>query len=127
MNERERDTVLAALRMWQSRGNRPLALDEIATNGNEHTSLDAEEIDELCERLNVPEEQPTLVAFIEGGILHAAHANQPVELIIVDYDTDGVDSDRLSTLPNGESATVTNCHVSTDDEHVTVNEYKALA
>lgn len=51
------NTVLAAMRYYQMRGlgdpaSRPLDIHEIATNGDTEISLDAEGIDELCERLN---------------------------------------------------------------------------
>lgn len=50
-------TVLAALRFYQSKGlgdpvNRPLAIHEIATNGDQVVSLDDEAIDQLCEKIN---------------------------------------------------------------------------
>lgn len=52
----ERDTILAALRYWQTHkdGTRPdwPALWEIETNGDEHEGLDSDAIDELCERIN---------------------------------------------------------------------------
>ncbi len=54
----ELGTVLAALRHYQSSGmgdpsNRPLPIHEIATDGGELVSLDDEDIDALCERLNL--------------------------------------------------------------------------
>jgi hypothetical protein len=58
----ERDTILAALRYWQERLTitDPHAIEdesdllvEIATNAGTHPALDAEAIDELCERINV--------------------------------------------------------------------------
>ncbi len=57
MNERERATVLAALRSWQrDPGPRPKDLIDIATNGSKHEALTVEQIDELCERLNAGED-----------------------------------------------------------------------
>ncbi len=59
MNDLERDTILAALRTWQ--GHRANVEDtdsglwKIATNDGEHEAMTHEEIDELCERLNVPD------------------------------------------------------------------------
>ena len=46
----ERDTILAALRRWQSF---PAAreTDLIATNGGRHRPLDNEEIERICQRL----------------------------------------------------------------------------
>lgn len=56
---RERDQVLAALRLWQeqlSSGliDQPETID-IATNGGKHTLMTVEEIDNLCQRINVGE------------------------------------------------------------------------
>lgn len=56
INNRQRDTILAALRNYQGTYHR-IELTEIATNGGEHTELDAEEIDELCESLNMEHEK----------------------------------------------------------------------
>lgn len=58
LTREERATVLAALRFYQSKGmgepsNRPLSIQEIATDGDELTSLDDEGIDALCEKMNV--------------------------------------------------------------------------
>jgi hypothetical protein len=53
-NRRELGTVLAALRLWQSTpGRKHLWQWDIATDVGELKPLDNEEIDELCERINV--------------------------------------------------------------------------
>ena len=57
----EISTILAALRFYQQNGlgdpaNRPLDIHDIATNGEQETSLDDDGIDRLCEKLNVSEE-----------------------------------------------------------------------
>lgn len=57
IDDAEHASILAALRFWQQHGmgdpdNRSDALHEVATNGNRVISLDGEEIDRLCERLN---------------------------------------------------------------------------
>lgn len=58
LNHRELSTVLAALRYYQQQGlgdpeNRPSEIHDIATDGNTVlSSLDDEDIDRLCERLN---------------------------------------------------------------------------
>jgi len=46
----ERDTILAALRRWQSY---PAAreADSVATNGGKHRPLDNAEIDRICKRM----------------------------------------------------------------------------
>jgi hypothetical protein len=54
LTPREFDTVLAALRFWQARIHQPEDILEIAENGREgeDAALNADEIDDLCERLN---------------------------------------------------------------------------
>ncbi len=57
MNNTERDTILAGLRALQDRIKGPpytrLELEQLATNGGEHEAMTSEEIDDLCERLNI--------------------------------------------------------------------------
>lgn len=64
LEPRERDTILAALRLWQDRDIRKVAddwgriemLDDIATNGGAHEALDENEIDILIEdKINLRE------------------------------------------------------------------------
>ncbi len=52
INRRERDTLLAALRLWQAKqdGKRPRFLR--ATAEDFGPALSSEEIDDLCDRLN---------------------------------------------------------------------------
>ncbi|MBM2293794.1 hypothetical protein JQX09_17845 [Sulfitobacter pseudonitzschiae] len=57
VDEQEHATILAALRFWQTSGmcepdNRSDALHDIATNGSDVISLDADAIDALCEKIN---------------------------------------------------------------------------
>ena len=73
MNDRELGTILAALRLFQSRTYTWQELEKIATNDNEHTALDAEEIDDLCERINT--EPPSSDAhFYSEALIGAAEA-----------------------------------------------------
>jgi hypothetical protein len=55
MNSRELATVLAALRLWQRTpgDDIPQLLLELADCCGEHAPLTADEIDDLCERLNL--------------------------------------------------------------------------
>lgn len=59
MDERETNTVLAALRLWQMQRERDLpgGLVEVATNGHTQEPLTDDEIDALCERINT---EPTV-------------------------------------------------------------------
>lgn len=59
LTARERDTVLAALRLWQEPASmaeigsqQANDLGTIATNCGRHVMLDMDEVDDLCERLN---------------------------------------------------------------------------
>ena len=60
MNDTERDTILAALRTWQNHianvEDTDSDLWKIATDDGEHAAMTHEEINELCERLNVTAE-----------------------------------------------------------------------
>jgi hypothetical protein len=58
MTKQELATVLAALRVYQQQlemngGAPPQDVEEVATNMSEFAPMSAEEIDELCERLNL--------------------------------------------------------------------------
>ena len=56
LSARELGTVLAALRYWQNRDpywSEGLLVNSIATDDGSFEPLSAEEIDELCERINV--------------------------------------------------------------------------
>ncbi len=51
-------TILAGLRLLQQTPALPLEIEEIATDCNEFTPLDPEQIDALCERINAVSEYP---------------------------------------------------------------------
>lgn len=60
LDPRERDALLAGLRLLQLALENPddggwfgEDLKNVFTNGGQHEGLDPDEIDELCERLNV--------------------------------------------------------------------------
>lgn len=75
LDYREMSTVLAALRYWQAYGMRaPLygrvaEIHEIADSGGEIEMLSEEEIDDLCERINVglDDKEPPDPPGWEGG------------------------------------------------------------
>jgi hypothetical protein len=62
----ERDTILAALRRWQSY---PAAreADSIATNGGKHRPLDNAEIERVCKRLTKIEKKRDAAALLRGS------------------------------------------------------------
>lgn len=56
IEDRELNTVLAALRYWQRCGDfGGGGIQDIATNGGTEQALESDEIDTLCERLNTQE------------------------------------------------------------------------
>jgi hypothetical protein len=62
-DERETATILAALRYWQARSlpatpDQAEAIEEIATDGRTLEPLDEEEIDTLCEAINISAIEP---------------------------------------------------------------------
>ena len=57
LDAQELNTILAALRFYQEEemtepDNRSDAIHDIATNGNQETSMEDEGVDSLCEKLN---------------------------------------------------------------------------
>ncbi|KKK52647.1 hypothetical protein LCGC14_3102800 [marine sediment metagenome] len=75
MDDREKATVLAALRHWQwtrstidQASERYGYLLNILTDGGEHDSLNNEEIDELCERINVDDKPGDIKVYAEALI-----------------------------------------------------------
>lgn len=61
LNQKQTDTILAALRLYQqahneAAGDLPSSILDIADNGRDgdESRLTMEEVDELCERLNAP-------------------------------------------------------------------------
>ncbi len=53
LTSHELATVLAALRLWQKQASVPAGLARIASDDDAFSALDDDEIDELCERINV--------------------------------------------------------------------------
>jgi len=45
---------------------------------------------------------PRVILFVEGGVCHDVICDGPVEVILVDYDTDGLDEVTRVTYPNGD-------------------------
>ena len=101
----ELDTILAALRFYQQNGmcepeNRSDAIDEIATSNGDEVSLDADSLDNLCERLNCPAKPKTAYVYIviEGGSVREIVSDDPdaidaaAQIRIIDYDTDTLDA-----------------------------------
>lgn len=84
LDSRQLATVLAALRFYQEGGqsypaNRSDAINDIATHGDNLASLDLEEIDALCVRLNTAPEPPAQPARI-ANILEACRVADSLDL-----------------------------------------------
>lgn len=43
--------------------------------------------------------KPRLVIVMEGGVIQSVVADKPVDVMVVDYDTDGADPARLRSVP----------------------------
>jgi hypothetical protein len=54
INNRERDTIIAALRAWQAEPRLRQSFYYVATAGGAQTPLTEAELDALCRRLDVP-------------------------------------------------------------------------
>lgn len=101
LDDHELATILAALRLLQEQGC-PEHLTDIATEGFSLDPMAADEIDDLCERLNIggtPHELPHVVVALEGGLVSGVVADRPIILRTVDYDTEGADDDEISLVP----------------------------
>ena len=120
VNERELATILAALRFHQAedlQAGRILdhAIRDIATDGGKFEPLDAEEVHDLCERLNLgpgtavtgsggpPVEAPHVVISVTGGVADVQSKSEGVHVTILDYDVDSVPEEdgRISRDPDG--------------------------
>lgn len=54
LSDKQRATILAALRFWQATpSDETEDYNEIATNSGAHDALNLEDIDALCEQINV--------------------------------------------------------------------------
>ena len=43
-----------------------------------------------------------IVIVVEGGVVQEVLSDEPIECMVIDHDTDGVDEDRLVTFHPGE-------------------------
>lgn len=66
LDDRQLDTILAALRHWQKSLPKGVEADllEIASRGDEHAPLSVDEIDQLCEKINCGEDR--IYELLEG-------------------------------------------------------------
>jgi len=69
-----------------------------------------------------------IIITMDGGVIQDVTADAEVDLTVIDYDTEGVDADRLTTMQHengwGSSAVVFDPGVTVDPEHVaTITAY----
>ncbi len=111
LSDRELATVLAGLRYWQRHGARQMLTsgnrlleDDIATSGGTLQPLTVEEIDALCDRLNLAAHHPAPVIAIalEGGVVQSVVTDDTrlhgIAVLVIDYDTDGADEADLRLI-----------------------------
>lgn len=96
-------TIIAALRYYQQQGmgdpfNRSDDIHELATNGDEVQSLDEGDIDNLVVELNTGAILPVAVVEIEGGLMGCVRTSVPMQIVVLDSDTGGCDSDAVKQI-----------------------------
>ena len=104
-DDRELHTILAALRRWQRDGWRGAsdAMQTIASDGGNCEPLTREEIDALCERINVSDTPPAVVITLSGGLVQTVEIDgQEVSAAVWDYDTEGAGPDEIETDAEGD-------------------------
>jgi hypothetical protein len=95
MTDRERTTVLAALRYFQQ--NRAPALVAHHERFAQERPLSDAEIDQLCQRLSAQRPDgtlrptgdralPRIIVCVEGGVVHSVHADRPMDVDVLDHD-----------------------------------------
>jgi hypothetical protein len=105
LDKRQTATILAALRYWQREGLMSSGHEQdIATEGNSMNALDAEDIDALCEQINVAQEPAIIVVGCEGGLVTGASSNvEGLTMIVLDYDIEGGHGDNLIDVPDPDT------------------------
>ncbi len=115
VDDRQLATMLAALRYWQRIApSISMAEDEhaIASDGGAFECLQGDEVDTLCERINLPETSPPLLiaVVLEGGMVQDVvwHGGVPgaalgFDIAVIDYDTDGAGTEDLFDLGQGDA------------------------
>jgi hypothetical protein len=58
----------------------------------------------MTTKKKIKKQNPRVILFVEGGVVHEVHSDQSVDLIIVDYDIEGGDALNTAKLRcmNGE-------------------------
>jgi len=111
LNDQEMDAVLAGLRLLATAIKERLVIPDdgdigsILTNSGAHAGLNADQVHELCDVLNVEPSVPTVVIEVNGGVINASRATEKVEIIILDADTEGGDTEQIMEV-NGDDVYV---------------------
>lgn len=110
LSTKEINTVLAALRFFQMKGAAAgPEIADLATNNGAESPMSNDEIDALCERLNVSEPL-NIVVHMEGGAVQSVMANREtgdaVVVFTLDYDTDGIEQSELVSVTQDDGSTV---------------------
>jgi hypothetical protein len=50
-----------------------------------------------------------IALIIEGGLIHEAIANSPTEVLIIDYDIQGVDQESIREIPQSDISSEKGC------------------
>ncbi len=104
---REKSTVLAALRLWQSTSTRqiPMNIQDIADSAGEINPLDDDEIDDLCERINLGPEACALLdeVIAPHKIVEARALEPPLDEIVEAEQLAGANAaDEIAGQPVGD-------------------------
>lgn len=108
-DNRQTATILAALRYYQNSpalGESSGASDiaDIATDGGTIDPMGRDEIDDLCEQVNVVPQQFLIVVGCEGGLVQGASSNiAGLSMIVLDYDTEGAGDDEITEVPQSDT------------------------
>ena len=110
LDKRQSATILAALRTMQQvrgecyGGELPEDIDSIRTNGDTLQPLEDDEIDALCEQINVAPDPAIIVVGCEGGLVQGASSNiAGLSMIVLDYDTEGCGDDEITEVPQSDT------------------------
>lgn len=104
LDDRERSTVLAALRGHQ-RHHCPSDLADTGSDFRRHEPLSPDKIDDLCMRINHGTQlsvEANIVVMLDGGLVQGIAADRPITVRVVDFDVEGADPDDLVMLPRDQ-------------------------
>lgn len=94
VDHEELSTILGALRYYQEQGladtpaYRPDGIHDIVTDGDTLLSLNGDDIDDLCERINCAA-PPKVLAIVRGGVCQGARSTvEGIEFHVRDYDNE---------------------------------------